>query len=1179
MLQKKWLAALVLALPLLGYSQNHPPSVNNIRFAQRTDGTFLVDIYYSLADAENNLQTVSMEASIDDGVSWNYPCASVSGDIGAKIAPGDKHIIWDLLADHPQETSADFKIKIIAEEKQTITVDWVQIPAGNYTYGDSNKTRTMDYDYYIMKFPVTNRQYLQFLNSAKAAGLITIDGNKVLGHYSGDAMYAAGTYIFYQLGETLEDYKVGFIHYNGKEFVLSPNDTYLDHPVITVTWFGAWAFCDYYGFRLPKEEEWEKAARGVKVTQFPWGNDFDGSRLNFFNSGDPFTDGTTPVGYYNGVTHNGFVTKDSPSPHGVYDMTGNVAQWTDSFFSNESPDNRERVFRGGAWMYSTIDVFTVFFRLSYVPENRGYGLGFRCAKNPSTGQADAGIGISERGKLSLAYPMAPTLLSPANETVDQSLKVNLAWRRTSQTMSYRLQVSPKSDFSELTVSRENIQDSLATVEVTGNATRYYWRICGVNLVGVGPYSEAWNFTTIPAAPTVPSLLSPADGTINVALTTTVSWNPSDRATSYQLQVSAQSDLSAPVTDKTDITQTSFELVNLASQTKFYWRVRAKNSGGLGEWSKVNSFTTIPAPPAIPTLLLPADAAQNVPLNTSLSWNTSARALTYQLQLSTLVDFSTLLTDAGDVADTKYAPSGLVNQTKYYWRVRSHNIAGTSDWSNVASFTTVVSAPLLPALVSPADSAKNVPITASLAWSITEKATAYHLQVSTLSDFSNPLIDKNDITTTSYAPPGLTHSTLYFWRVRALNVGGVSEWSSARCFTTITSAPAIPTLLTPAPGSENVDWNITLTWSAVAGAIDYDLQLSNHPDFSMLILNHFGLAETSFPVSELSSLTKYYWRVRSRNIGGQSDWASAGSFTTRMAAPNAPMLVSPSNNSQQIALSPTLTWKSMAFAQKYHLQVAKHNDFSNLLLEKKDLADTLYTLADLDYGTIYYWRVAAVNSTGSSDFPTAWSFKTAPRVLAAPILVSPHQDAKTATIDVEFKWQAVDRAVSYHIELAMVPDFSTLVHDRSLITDTTVVIVSLQYSQIYYWRVAAVNADGEGPFSNSRSFTTGALGVSNVSLSTQPTEFALLPNYPNPFNPETTITFQIPANQNQSVQLNVYNSSGQFITCLFNGAPSAGTYAVKWNGKNYAGENVGTGIYLYRLETANFSRTAKMLYVR
>ena len=95
----------------------------------------------------------------------------------------------------------------------------------------------------------------------------------------------------------------------------------------------------------------------------------------------------------------------------------------------------------------------------------------------------------------------------------------------------------------------------------------------------------------------------------------------------------------------------------------------------------------------------------------------------------------------------------------------------------------------------------------------------------------------------------------------------------------------------------------------------------------------------------------------------------------------------------------------------------------------------------------------------------------------------------------------------------------------------------------------------------------------------PTETALLPNYPNPFNPETWIPYQLAAPAN--VVLRIYSANGSLVRTLALGHQSAGIYqdrsrAVYWDGKNELGEPVASGVYFYTLTAGNFTATRKML---
>ncbi|MCI0496485.1 T9SS type A sorting domain-containing protein, partial [candidate division KSB1 bacterium] len=85
------------------------------------------------------------------------------------------------------------------------------------------------------------------------------------------------------------------------------------------------------------------------------------------------------------------------------------------------------------------------------------------------------------------------------------------------------------------------------------------------------------------------------------------------------------------------------------------------------------------------------------------------------------------------------------------------------------------------------------------------------------------------------------------------------------------------------------------------------------------------------------------------------------------------------------------------------------------------------------------------------------------------------------------------------------------------------------------------------------------------------------NYPNPFNPETKISFQLP--KECQVRLSVYNNLGQLISVLFEGELGSGIHSKIWNGLDMSGKQVTSGVYLYKLETDEYSEVKKMLYIQ
>jgi formylglycine-generating enzyme required for sulfatase activity len=142
-------------------------------------------------------------------------------------------------------------------------------------------------------------------------------------------------------------------------------------PVVNITALQASQFCEWLGRRLPSELEWERAARYTDGRQWPWGNQPPSAQLaNFFYGGEPKI---RPVGQY----------QSGKSPEGVYDLAGNVWEWTSSSFDYSDPKKSAGVVRGGSYNATPDSVMqnTIAFRLAATPFTTDESIGFRCASD------------------------------------------------------------------------------------------------------------------------------------------------------------------------------------------------------------------------------------------------------------------------------------------------------------------------------------------------------------------------------------------------------------------------------------------------------------------------------------------------------------------------------------------------------------------------------------------------------------------------------------------------------------------------------------------------------------------------------------------------------------------------------------------------------------------------------
>jgi hypothetical protein len=289
----------------------------------------------------------------------------------------------------------------------------------------------------------------------------------------------------------------------------------------------------------------------------------------------------------------------------------------------------------------------------------------------------------------------------------------------------------------------------------------------------------------------------------------------------------------------------------------------------------------------------------------------------------------------------------------------------------------------------------------------------------------------------------------------------------------TTPPPIPTLLSPANGSQVSTLRPTLDWSDVTdpSGVTYTLQVSTISTFSVLIVSQSGLSVSQYTFSfDLQNNVVYYWRVKAVDgAGNQSGWSSSWSFTPYIEQqdtepPSIPILLTPQDGSLVTTLRPILDWSDVTDPSgvSYALQVALDTNFNSIVINFSGIANSQYTFSsDLDLGVTYYWRVKSVDGVGNqSSWSNIWSFipitidTTPPSV---PTLISPQNNVVLSTRVVHFDWSDVTdpSGVVYELQVDDNYNFSSPIisnaFDSSEYTSTELVP-----NITHYWRVRAVD---------------------------------------------------------------------------------------------------------------------------
>jgi len=349
---------------------NSAPVVSNVTASQRTDGSKIVDIYYDLYDANNELCDISFKLSADGGSSYEIipNPANLSGDFGDDLPNGtNKHIIWHAGAES-FSLDGSYLYRVYADDGSSppMPENYVLVEGGSFHNGTSNVTVS---SFYMDKYELTQAEYQAVMGSDPASG--------------------------YGDGDTYPVYDVSWynaIEYSNRRSMaegLTPCYSYSSYGTNPASWPSGWnsdhnnhsnVSCSWSanGYRLPTEAEWEFAARGGNQSHnysYSGSNDINAVAWYWNNGGSSYT------------THT--VAGFAPNELGLYDMSGNVWEWTWDIYGSYPSGTQTnptgassgsyRVVRGGGWSDDAYGC-TVSSRVSDYATVSYDIIGFRCVR-------------------------------------------------------------------------------------------------------------------------------------------------------------------------------------------------------------------------------------------------------------------------------------------------------------------------------------------------------------------------------------------------------------------------------------------------------------------------------------------------------------------------------------------------------------------------------------------------------------------------------------------------------------------------------------------------------------------------------------------------------------------------------------------------------------------------------
>lgn len=786
------------------------------------------------------------------------------------------------------------------------------------------------------------------------------------------------------------------------------------------------------------------------------------------------------------------------------------------------------------------------------------------------GQETSGPVLSFETRPANYPPRVPTVLAPPNNSLGQLLTATLSWTATD--------VDPDTLVSDVyfgtSATPPLVASNLAatTYAPPGLAfsTQYFWRIVVRDHYGVETSGVTWTFTTRPEnyPPNVPSNPVPANGGANQSESVTLTWQSGDvdgDAVTYDVYFGTSP---TPPLVASDVTTKSYVPGLLAFQTTYRWKVVARDALGAETEGPLWAFITrINSPPNIPSSPSPANNAVGRPVNQTLAWqctDPNGHAVVFDVYFGTSTPPPLV---ASNVATTSYNPGLLALTTTYRWQIMARDAFGLERAGPTWSFTTRAnSAPAAPSSPNPSNHGLSVP-TPMLTWSATDVDGQPLTFDVYFGNASPPPLVASGLTVRQYEPGTLSFG-VYYWRVVSSD-GFLSTSSPTWDFRVAQMGDADAdgaVTLGDASCVLNSAIGLGTCLALLNPAADVNCSGAVSPRDARCI--HRFVLDGSCAFCDGAAVAAPAG-VNTPSVSMSATWEADDTLYVRLAVSGVPSLESflffvDSNADyvRAVRRGATSGFAELRFNSAPGFAIVAGYSLSGAP------ASVLVDFIELRFYAAYWYDRFAYISYFADDLEGASPLSLFLGGGGVPVLITSFEAVSVDNgVDVRWDLKSDEALEGYTLYRRDDAASTPVVASQGPATSRSYVDTSVEDGKTYHYELVIRTTDGH-------EFRSQI-----ATVSTRVVTLALGQNHPNPFNPQTTIPYDLPAGGSVRVRLWILDISGRLVSTLVDEDQSGGSYKVTWEGKDDRGDAVSSGVYFYVLDAGAERRTRKLVLLK